>query len=152
MIQQQRSLGTSDSILNLVTLNTRVCLTLSSSAILRRVNCFISPKNQGPRPGILVLDSLHLRHTPRPVTNTEATHHSRTLPKVPSALPPGAYSQPCDEHNLTNRTTKCQPGGESTRRLYGASLSTARERASIKNPFENFTYVLLLFFQRYRLY
>ena len=77
--------------------------------------------------------------------------HSRTLPKVPSTLSPGAYSQPCQGHNLTNRATKCQPGGESTCRLYGVSLSTARERASIKNPFENFRNAIPLFFERYRL-
>lgn len=102
-------------------------------------------------PRILLFDSFHLRHTPRSLINTEATHHSRPLPKVPSTLSPGAYSQPCHGHNLTNRATKCQPGGESTRHLYGVSLSTARERASIKNPFENFRYVILLFSERYRL-
>lgn len=120
--------------------------------MLRRVKCFISPKNQGPQPGLLVLDTFRLRHTPRSLVNTEATHHSRPLPIVPSALSAGAYSQPCHGRNLTNGATKCQPGGESTRRLYGASLSTARERVSIKDPFANFTYVILLFFERYRLY
>jgi hypothetical protein len=104
----------------------------------------IPPKNHGPRPRTLGLDSFHLRQTPSLHIDTEATNHRCRLPKVPSDS--SWIPVMSDRHNLTNTASECHTGGESTRRSYGASPSTAGKKVSIKNPFENFTYITLLFF------